>query len=163
MRSEKEGSWQMATSDDFDAMMAILSAAYPNYTPPGETLALYEEELSDMPGAELIEAARRHYRQSKFFPTIAELRTEYDAAKKWRGHSDGREWKRNLEAAKAEALSAGEAGKLLAAVNEKAGTKLVTSRGMSRVVKRNSGTGADLTDEEYQERVERLKEGAGAA
>jgi hypothetical protein len=158
----------MASNDDFDKVMAILAAAYPMFTTPDATLELYEKELQDIPAPKLLEAARKHISNSKFFPTIAELRADYDAKKqRERQAKDDREWKRRMDEWKAEAISQGDAVKMLKAVSEKSETALVPARrsGWSRAVgeKQVEPLGSGMTDKEWEARKSRLKKQANGA
>ncbi|NLL20004.1 MAG: hypothetical protein GX262_13470 [Clostridia bacterium] len=56
-------------------ILSVLSAAYPNFQLTEETGELYVRLLSDLPYNKLQAAALSHISQSKFFPTIAELRS----------------------------------------------------------------------------------------
>ncbi len=99
----------MASDKEIGMVMATLSAAYPHLSIPNETGCLYREELADVPADALMDAARAHIRRSKWFPTIAELREPYEAAKQ-RKALEAKEfaWKRQLEGWKEErALEAG--------------------------------------------------------
>lgn len=155
----------MANNREIGVVIATLSAAYPHLSIPDETVRIYCEMLADMPADELMDSAREYIcRGSKFFPTIFELRQPYEERlKREKQERDDREWKQRIEGWKDEALPAGEASRLVAEVNERAGTALVTQRnGMSKVVKRDFEAGAKSTDEEWQRRIERVKEKAGA-
>lgn len=154
----------MADRKEILTVIATLAAAYPHLNLTDATIDVYCDNLDDLPAGELMDSAREYIRRgSKFFPTIFELREPYEKRlKQEKQERDRREWKDRVNAWKSEALSPGEAPKLLAEVNERAGTKLVTSKGMSRVVKRDFETGREMTDEEWAERQRRVKERAGA-
>lgn len=132
----------MATRKEIGAMMAILTAAYPALAISRQTMEVYSQELADVPPEFLINAAREHVRRSKWFPTIAELREEYDAySQKQARDAKERQWKANLENWKHEALPGGEARKMLSSVigaanTARKGTEIVPfrGRGMKRVL-----------------------------
>lgn len=65
----------MHESDDnkFSALMTGLCEAY-GYTPTARRVALYKHALADLSYEELRDACARVVRESKFFPTIADLR-----------------------------------------------------------------------------------------
>jgi len=54
--------------------MALLTAAYPNFEPKPQTVAVYVQMLKDIPGEDLFRAARQCIATLKFFPTVAEIR-----------------------------------------------------------------------------------------
>ena len=99
----------MASRDEVSDVLAVIAAAYFMITVPKETIRLYVKELEDVPADDLLGAAQDHIKCSRFFPTIAELRTGYDG---WlvsnRKLLSGREWKTRLEEWKQEALPEGE-------------------------------------------------------
>lgn len=55
------------------SVLKSLFAGYPNTTITKETVAVYVEDLSDIPPDELHVAIRQARRQSKFLPTTAEI------------------------------------------------------------------------------------------
>lgn len=63
----------MATREDVLEVMAILSAAYPNFQLTPETVQVYRRMLDDIDGEVLRAAATSCIRTSKWFPTVAEL------------------------------------------------------------------------------------------
>lgn len=64
----------MATKDEVVKILAILGAAYPNFRMAAETPAAYYEFLNDLPGEELLLAARVCANSGTFFPSVHELR-----------------------------------------------------------------------------------------
>lgn len=70
----------MATQPEVLKVWTILAAAYPNYVREidgktlQQTLRLYQQLLADVPADVLEATAMQHIAQSKFFPTVAELR-----------------------------------------------------------------------------------------
>jgi hypothetical protein len=66
-----------AGPDFTQALVAMLSAAYPPSRGTDEDaelkLQIYADALQEFPADLLAEAARQHLRQSRFFPTVAEL------------------------------------------------------------------------------------------
>ena len=154
----------MANPEEFAGILVILTAAYPMFQIPPETVRLYSKELSDVPTLELLNAVEEHIKRCRFFPTIAELRVPFDEkrarARKEAVRGDGREWKRRIEGWKAEVLPKVEAAELLAEVNKRAGTSMEsTSGGMMRLVKTppNQVVGAGLSDEEWEEKKASMK------
>ncbi len=84
----------MTSRDDFARLLKILNAAYPMFSLPDESMELYAKELNDVPINELLEAAKRHYHQSRFFPTISELRKDYDERQRVQKKlEEGNKWK----------------------------------------------------------------------
>lgn len=65
----------MATFETITKILALVSAAYPNFDLKPETVKVYLKLLSDLPDDLLEEASLAHIAQSAFFPTVAELRT----------------------------------------------------------------------------------------
>ncbi|MEN4013960.1 MAG: replicative helicase loader/inhibitor [Bellilinea sp.] len=65
----------MATFETITRVLAVASAAYPNFDLKPETVRVYLKLLADLPDELLEEASLAHIAQSAFFPTIAELRT----------------------------------------------------------------------------------------
>lgn len=64
----------MAANDALPAILRLLVASYPTFTISKETVAAYSELLSDI-DPELIKVATlQHISDSRFFPTISELR-----------------------------------------------------------------------------------------
>lgn len=55
-------------------VLGILGAAYPGFELTEFTVHIYVKALSDIPPEELTQAAYYHIMNSKFFPTISELR-----------------------------------------------------------------------------------------
>ena len=64
----------MATFETITRVLAVASAAYPNFDLKPETVRVYLKLLADLPDELLEEASLAHIAQSAFFPTIAELR-----------------------------------------------------------------------------------------
>lgn len=62
------------TREEALKILSVLSAAYPNFQLTEETGELYIRLLSDLPYEKLQAAVLAHIAQSKYFPTIAELR-----------------------------------------------------------------------------------------
>jgi len=158
----------MARPEEIDGVLAILSAAYPMFQIPEDTIELYAKELADVPAVELVDAAEEHIKRCRFFPTIAELRGVFDEKQVSALREEKRRrWKERREEYKREALSPGEAAKYLKAINERADVALVPSRrtGMSRLVKQQPDreVGANCSAEEWQERKRKMKERLGAA
>ena len=156
----------MASPKEIDGVLAILSAAYPMFQIPDNTIELYSKELSDVPAKELIQAAVKHIKRSRFFPTIAEIRGRFDEDQvRVRAEEGGREWKERLEEYRREALPRCEAAKFLKAINDKAGVALTPSRrsGMFSLIKQQpkQELGAELSEEQWDERKRKLKESAG--
>jgi len=65
----------MATFETITRVLAVASAAYPNFDLKPETVRVYLKLLADLPDELLEEASLAHIAQSAFFPTIAELRS----------------------------------------------------------------------------------------
>ncbi len=65
----------MAAFETITRVLAVASAAYPNFDLKPETVRVYLKLLADLPDELLEEASLAHIAQSTFFPTIAELRT----------------------------------------------------------------------------------------
>ena len=155
----------MATPDEFDAVIAFLTAAYPMLSIPRATMNLYEEELADVPAKYLLEAARAHIKRCRFFPSISELRGPYDERREEEARAKReREWKRKLDSAKQEALPKPKARKMLTALTEAAsgnGAAIVPFRGgqMKRILadKPKPFVIAE-TDEEFEEKRRKAKE-----
>ena len=55
-------------------VLTVLAAAYPRFQLPSETVRIYEQTLSDIPLETLRAATLDLIAESKFFPTVAELR-----------------------------------------------------------------------------------------
>lgn len=64
----------MATDKEVARILAMVAAAYPNYTLTKETAQVYARLLADVPVEALQAAAMQHTTQSKWFPAVAELR-----------------------------------------------------------------------------------------
>ena len=64
----------MATFETITRVLAVVSAAYPNFNLKPETIKVYLKLLADLPDDLLEEASLAHINRSAFFPTIAELR-----------------------------------------------------------------------------------------
>lgn len=71
----------MANQVEFAAAMALLYTAYPSTDSTEPRNELYYRMLSDIPGPMLLAAAQEHIAQSKWFPTVAELRVQALAMK----------------------------------------------------------------------------------
>lgn len=65
----------MATFETITRVLAVISAAYPNFDLKPETVRVYLKLLADLPDELLEEASLAHIAQSHYFPTVAELRT----------------------------------------------------------------------------------------
>lgn len=130
------------------------------------TLDIWSHRLVRIPMSVLVVVANILVERHTFFPALAEI---LQVSKEVSGRAGDREWKKRLEGWRTEALSRGEAAKLLDAINKKAGTALVPSRrsgGMSRLVKQPKEVeplGADMTVEEWEARKSKLKEKAVGA
>ncbi|MBT8453904.1 MAG: hypothetical protein KJO40_18225 [Deltaproteobacteria bacterium] len=57
------------------AVLAALKAAYPRQPISDTTLKVYERLLADLEGTTVVEAMRNHIKTSRFFPSVAEIRT----------------------------------------------------------------------------------------
>jgi len=66
----------MATELEILTILFKLSAAYPRSDLEAETIAVYVEDLRDLNARDLSQACRNIRRSSKFFPSIAEIRSE---------------------------------------------------------------------------------------
>ena len=55
--------------------MAFLTASYPNWNVTTETIAAWSDAMSDLPPEDVKAAVVQHVRNSKFAPTIAEIRS----------------------------------------------------------------------------------------
>jgi hypothetical protein len=64
----------MATFETITKVLAVISAAYPNFDLKPETVKVYLKLLADLPDELLEEASLLHIAQSTYFPTVAELR-----------------------------------------------------------------------------------------
>lgn len=65
----------MASEIAITKVLIVLRAAYPRYEIREETAGVYAELLHDLPDDILIAAAQHHAATSKWFPSVAELRT----------------------------------------------------------------------------------------
>jgi hypothetical protein len=64
------------TREEAIKILAILSAAYPNFSLPKATGELYIKMLTDIPAKLGEAAALAHIAESQYYPTVAELRTK---------------------------------------------------------------------------------------
>lgn len=64
----------MATRDDVFKVCQVMAAAYPNFVLRKDTIDIYSDLLADIETGVLGVAARQAIAESKFFPTVAELR-----------------------------------------------------------------------------------------
>ena len=64
----------MATFETITKVLAVISAAYPNFDLKPETVKVYLRLLADLPDELLEEASLVHIAQSTYFPTVADLR-----------------------------------------------------------------------------------------
>lgn len=64
----------MISRDDLVAVMGVLAAAFPTFNVTQDTMSVYHSALEDMHPEALKAAARAHIAESRFFPTVAELR-----------------------------------------------------------------------------------------
>ena len=55
-------------------VLEILTASYPNTEITSDTIRIYDRLLSDIPEGVLEAACVQHIAQSRFFPTVAEMR-----------------------------------------------------------------------------------------
>ena len=65
----------MAAFETITKVLAVVSAAYPNFDLKPETVKVYLKLLADLPDELLEEASLAHIAQSTYFPTVAELRS----------------------------------------------------------------------------------------
>lgn len=68
--------------NEFNLFMKKFWAAYPNANSSEETLALYNDDLSELPMEDLQEAFKILRRKSIYVPAIAELYNEVEAIQK---------------------------------------------------------------------------------
>lgn len=66
----------MATETEVAQIVALISAAYPNFNPTEQTVEVYYQTLKDLPGDELKAAALTAIAEAgrKFAPSVGELR-----------------------------------------------------------------------------------------
>ncbi len=64
----------MAAYNEIVQILGVTAAAYPNFMLLPETVRVYTEMLQDIPGDILGIAAKQLIAQSRFFPTVSELR-----------------------------------------------------------------------------------------
>ena len=64
----------MATEGEILAVLSLLSAAYPAFDMTEETVAVYVMTLADLDAEILKASALQHIAESRFFPSVAEIR-----------------------------------------------------------------------------------------
>ena len=98
-----------------------------------KTLEIWSRRLLRVPMPVLIVAANILAERLTFFPSLAEILT---VCREVENRADNREWKANIEKWEQEALSPGEAKKMLTAItnaaNEKHKTPIIPFRGMRK-------------------------------
>jgi hypothetical protein len=67
------------TRDEWKAVHTKLNASYPHQQIPPETAAVWYEELAPLDAGEVWLAIRRHRRESRFPPSLAEILAAIDA------------------------------------------------------------------------------------
>ena len=67
-----------------DDVLRYLTDAYPNVQVRPATLRIMKEALEEEPGRLLMEAAKRHVWESRWFPSVAELREQLAAVRERR-------------------------------------------------------------------------------
>lgn len=156
----------MASKKETHQVLARLAAAYPHFQLTQETISIYCEMLEDVPFPVLLEAAQKQIKLSTFFPTIAELRGPYDENQlRIQQQDQERRWKENLERYKTEALSAGDAKKMLQALTDAANpskSSLVPfrRRDVRRVLAepaKRFEVGGSMSEEAWRNRKDRAK------
>ena len=65
----------MAAKETVARVLVVLAAAYPRQNLPKETSQVYAELLCDIDDELLVVAAKQHAASSKWFPSVAELRS----------------------------------------------------------------------------------------
>lgn len=90
----------MATRDQVMKVCGVMAAAYPGFNLRAETIAVYAELLADLDTDTLAVAAKQAVAESKFFPTVAELRERVIAMNKRAGGAPTAEeaWREVLNA-----------------------------------------------------------------
>ena len=120
----------MADNNEVEAIMVMVSAAYPAINVSSATMDVYRRHLEDVPPGELMAGAEQHMKASRFFPTIAELRTVFD-----KRVADGKRiekadaWKAQLEEHSRHTMPKAEAKQLLSNVLQMAGGRKILPRG----------------------------------
>ncbi len=66
----------MAKSAEIGAILYKLVAAFPGFELKADTIKVYAEMLEDLPADLLLAAAKQHMAESRFFPSISELRSK---------------------------------------------------------------------------------------
>lgn len=69
------------TEPEVAELLGILVAAYPNQQINPQTVSVYTMALADLDAGEALQAVRRILAESRFFPTIAEIRQDVTRAR----------------------------------------------------------------------------------
>lgn len=133
-----------------------------------KTLEIWSRRLLRIPMPILVVVANILAERLTFFPSLAEILA---ICREVENRSDNRRWKRNLERWEQEAISPGEAKKMLTAVTKAASDKSETAivpfrgRGLKRILAappKKHEIGEGETDEEFSERKRALIEKVNA-
>lgn len=92
----------MLNEEEFLKGMALLMAAYPDYTCSPKTVDVYRQSLQDFNSRDFEKVVLAHINQHKWFPKICELREELVRLRGFNRPTAIDEWDRLIRAAEAD-------------------------------------------------------------